>query len=178
MCVCVCLYINPLENTNCQVCVMEQFPSYSHQKPRINSWSNSSISSASHQRRVSEQKFELFQVSPKDAYSPEFESVANGSFNSTSEAFALHFSTSESSNLAVEVRCSITSSDQKYANEQLRLKFIPSTVTRTQKRTGDVICFSYIMCFRLFLKNFRMKNTKQNPEIKINQGKINLAAKN
>lgn len=70
-------------------------------------------------------------MSLKDAYSPEFAFVANGSFNSTSEAFALHFSSLERGNLAQEVRHSIISSDQKDANEQLRLKFMPSTLTQT-----------------------------------------------
>lgn len=129
--------------------------SYSHQKPRINSWSNSSISSASHQRRFSEQKFELFQVSLKVVYSPEFASVTNGSFNSASEAFALHFSTSESSNLAKEVRCSITSSDQKYANEQLRLKFIPSIVTWTWNRNSRCSRFQLYHVFSSVLKEFQ-----------------------
>lgn len=70
-------------------------------------------------------------MSLRDAYSPEFASVANGSFNSTSEAFALHFSTLESSNLAKEVRHGIISSDQKDANEQLRFKFMPRMLTQT-----------------------------------------------
>lgn len=105
--------------------------SYSHQKPRNTPLSNGSASCASRWRTVSEQKFELFQVSLKDAYSPEFASVAKGSFNSTSEAFALHFSTLESGNLAKEVRHGVISSDQKDANEQLILKFMPSTLTKT-----------------------------------------------
>lgn len=105
--------------------------SYSHQNHGNNALSNGSASSASCWGTGSEQKFGLLQASLKDAYSPESASVANGSFNSTSEAFALHFSTLESGNLAKRVRHSIISSDQKDANEQLRLKFMPSTLTQT-----------------------------------------------
>lgn len=63
-------YTLPLENANYQVCELGLL--ILSPESQNNSLSNGSASSVSHWRPVSsEQKFELFQVSLKHAYSPE-----------------------------------------------------------------------------------------------------------